>query len=410
MWELLERWFGGGFMPHGHCYLWTPAMVWAQVSSNALIGLAYLSISATLAHVVRRVKLPFSWVYIAFGVFILACGLTHFLDVATVWHPIYWADAAVRIVTAVASVGTAVLLFPLFPKVIAISKLSELAKDRGEKLELTVRDLSSANEQLQRGYEERAQLAAQNATLAERARIQEFQERFIGILGHDLRNPLAAIEMGADLLQRSAVEEKHLKVLGRIHDSTHRMSRMIEQILDLTRSRLAGGLEVRRAPIDLCAPLTRIVDELRAAFPGRMLTLRCASPLPGSWDRDRLEQVFSNLVGNAIQHGRVGTPVTVEARDDGSAVVVSVHNEGSPIPEELRAKLFDPFRRGERDSRTTRTSGLGLGLYITHEIVSAHGGSVEVRSTPDDGTTFVVKLPRTAPRDGESAQRGGAGQ
>jgi hypothetical protein len=90
LWDLLERWFGGGFMPHGHCYLWTPAMVWAQVSSNALIGVSYLSISFTLWYLVQRVKLPFSWVYVAFGGFILACGLTHFLDIVTVWHPIYW--------------------------------------------------------------------------------------------------------------------------------------------------------------------------------------------------------------------------------------------------------------------------------------------------------------------------------
>jgi signal transduction histidine kinase len=408
MWELLERWFGGGFMPHGHCYLWTPAMVWAQVLSNAVIGLAYLSISATLVHIVRQVKLPFSWVYIAFGVFILACGLTHFFDVATVWHPIYWADAAVRIVTAVASAGTAALLFPLFPKVIAISKLSELAKERGEKLEIFVRDLSNANEQLRRGQEERALLAAENATLAERARIQEFQERFIAILGHDLRNPLAAIEMGASLLERSATEPKAAKVLTRIHDSTHRMSRMIGQILDLARSRLGGGLEVRPAPIDLCVTLTRIVDELRVAFPERAPTLHCSDPLLGSWDGDRLEQVFSNLVGNAIHHGRTGTPVTVHVRDDGALVVVEIHNEGPPIAEETRAKLFDPFRRGDRESRTTQTSGLGLGLYISHEIVAAHGGSVEVRSTADDGTTFVVKLPRAELQVREDAKRVGA--
>ena len=106
MWDLLERIFGGEFMPHGHCYLWTPSMVWTQVAANASIGLAYVSISATLAALVRRVRLPFSWVYIAFGTFILACGLTHFMDVVTVWHPIYWADAGVRVVTAVASVST----------------------------------------------------------------------------------------------------------------------------------------------------------------------------------------------------------------------------------------------------------------------------------------------------------------
>ncbi len=512
MWNFLERVFGGGFMPHGHCYLWTPSMVWTQVISNGLIGLAYLSISSTLAYLVHRAKLPFSWVYIAFGVFILACGMTHFLDVATVWHPIYWADAAVRVVTAVASVGTAILIFPLVPKVLALSKVSALAKERGEKLEVAVSELRRTIDETTRyrllvesvkdatfildpkgnvtswnagaeriqGYTaheiigksvakfyppeevaerkleeelERARahglfeveawrvrkdgsrfwanvsttamhdeagavvgfakvvrdltehvaaeeklrnLAAENARLAEQARTQEFQERFLAILGHDLRNPLAAIAMGTALLkQRPANDVSSTRILGRMESSTARMSRMIEQILDLTRSRLAGGLEMNPAPIDLCDTLHGIVDEVRTAHPSRTIDLRCSS-LHGTWDADRLEQVFSNLVSNAIHHGLADRPVTIEARQDGSMVSVSVHNDGPPIAEELLTKLFDPFRRGGRDSRTAKTAGLGLGLYISREIVVAQGGTIDVQSTSSGGTTFHVFLPLTS--------------
>ena len=204
MWDFLEGLLGGGFMPHGHCYLWTPALVWTQVSSNALIGIAYLSISMTLLYLVKRAKLPFSWVYLAFGLFILACGFTHFIDIATVWHPIYWVDAAVRVVTAIASVGTAALVFPLVPKVVTLSNVSALAHERGEKLEAMVLELTATNERLRHEQEERARLASENATLAERAKIQEFQERFIAVLGHDLRNPLAAVSMGAELLKQTA--------------------------------------------------------------------------------------------------------------------------------------------------------------------------------------------------------------
>ncbi len=405
MWELLERWFGDGFMPHGHCYLWSPAMVWAQVSSNTLIGLAYLSISATLAYIVWRVKLPFSWVYIAFGVFILACGMTHFFDVITVWHPIYWLDAGTRILTAVASVGTALLLFPLVPKVIAISKLSELAKDRGEKLEAAIEELSSANDTLRVERDERERLAFENATLAERARIQEFQERFLAILGHDLRNPLAAIEMGAALLRMPDSEEKRVRLLNRIESSSNRMSRMIAQILDLTRSRLAGGLVVDAVAGNLCATIAKVVDELRVAHPTAEIVVTRPVAVPGRWDPDRLEQVFSNLVGNAIHHGAPGTPVTVAVAEQESVVAVSVHNQGPPIPEELRAKIFDPFRRGERDSRTAATAGLGLGLFISHEIVAGHGGTLDVESSASKGTTFVVKLPRIAQGPEHTAER-----
>ncbi|HWZ91568.1 MAG TPA: PAS domain S-box protein [Polyangiaceae bacterium] len=235
-------------------------------------------------------------------------------------------------------------------------------------------------------------LAVQKAALAEQARIQEFQERFLAILGHDLRNPLASIEMGTTILRRQASDPTQMRILDRMGSSSRRMTRMIEQILELTRSRLAGGLKIAPEPMDLRDTLMAIVDELRTAHPACTIVLRCPS-LPGTWDRDRLEQVFSNLIGNAIDHGEASKPVTVEARVDGQAVEVAVHNEGEPIPSDIQPTLFDPFRRGERDSRTAKTGGLGLGLYISRELVVAHGGGIDVRSNPAEGTTFRVTLP-----------------
>jgi PAS domain S-box-containing protein len=235
-------------------------------------------------------------------------------------------------------------------------------------------------------------LAAQKAALTEKVRTQEFQERFLAILGHDLRNPLASIDMGTGILRQRSNDPTTLRVLARMSSSSRRMTRMIEQILDLTRSRLAGGLEVHSAPMDLRDTLTGIVEELRAAHPFRKIDLSCPL-LAGVWDRDRLEQVFSNLVGNAILYGDPETPVTIQARNEGQTVQVQVHNDGPPIPEELRASLFNPFRRGERESRSSGTAGLGLGLYISHEIVVAHGGSIEVESNSVQGTTFKVALP-----------------
>ncbi len=237
-------------------------------------------------------------------------------------------------------------------------------------------------------------LAAEEAAVAERARIQEFQERFIAILGHDLRNPLAAIDMGAGLLrQQTEHDPATARIAERVQSSTRRMSRMIEQILDLTRSRLGGGIEMAPQPMELCATLTGVVEELRTVHPRRRIELVCARPIRGTWDRDRLEQVFSNLVSNAVHHGAKDGPVTLETHPDGAVVHVDVHNEGEPIPEPLRVSLFNPFRRGERESRTRETEGLGLGLHISREIVLAHGGDIHVRSTPSEGTTFRVTLP-----------------
>jgi len=241
--------------------------------------------------------------------------------------------------------------------------------------------------------ESRRALAAEKATLAERARIQEFQERFLAILGHDLRNPLASLDMGTGILRQRVTDPADIRVLDRMRVSSLRMSRMIEQILDLTRTRLVGGLELNPQPFDLRDAIEHIVDELRAANPSRTIHASTAS-LPGTWDRDRLEQVFSNLVGNALAHGDPATPVNVWARIEGRFVLVDVHNEGRAIPQELQSMLFDPFRRGERDSRTPKTAGLGLGLYISNEVVVAHGGQIDIQSSAGEGTTFQVRLPR----------------
>ena len=147
MWPTLERIFGGDFMPHGHCYLWSAPMVWLQVVSNALIGLAYVSISVTIYLIISRIRdVPFSWMYLAFGVFILACGGTHLVDVATVWHPIYWFDGWLRAVTAVASVITAFLLIPLVPKAIAMAHAAHESHQRGQQLEAAYAELKIAHE------------------------------------------------------------------------------------------------------------------------------------------------------------------------------------------------------------------------------------------------------------------------
>ncbi|MEO7327803.1 MAG: PAS domain-containing sensor histidine kinase [Minicystis sp.] len=252
------------------------------------------------------------------------------------------------------------------------------------------RDLTERREIEQR----RLHVAAKEAAMAELARVQEFHERFISLLGHDLRNPLAAIDMGADLLRMQAKSEPSImKVVNRIRGSSRRLSRMIEQVLDLTRSRLGGGIVMAPQPMELCDMLAAIIDEMRLAHPLRNIVYTRSAPIEGTWDLDRLGRVFANLVGNALQHGSKDTAVTIETHHDGEAVHIDVHNHGTPIPEPIRVGLFNPFRRGERDSRTKETEGLGLGLYISREIALAHGGDIHVRSTASEGTTFRVTLP-----------------
>jgi PAS domain S-box-containing protein len=240
--------------------------------------------------------------------------------------------------------------------------------------------------------EMRRALAVETAALAEKTRTQEFQERFLAILGHDLRNPLSSIDMGAQLLRQRAADPAAARVLDRMHASALRMARMIEQILDLTRARLAGGLVLNRKPMDLRDALVHVVEELRSAHPASAITLDCTSAT-GVWDQDRIEQIFSNLISNAVDYGDPAKPVTVEGRVEGHMMTIEVRNEGEPISPGLQTQIFSPFRRGDRDSRTPKTSGLGLGLYISSEIVAAHGGTMEVRSSLAEGTVFSVTLP-----------------
>jgi signal transduction histidine kinase len=219
-------------------------------------------------------------------------------------------------------------------------------------------------------------------------------EMFVGVLGHDLRNPLSSIMTGARFLERKGADEAQLRTLRRILSSASRMNDMIEQLLDLTRARLAGGMGfVRtRRGLDVDELVGRAVDELRVATPGRQVALSTTGDCRTIGDATRLLQVFSNLVSNALHHGAKEAPVTVTVAGGPDEIVVAVHNQGVIAPEIL-PQVFDPFR-GAR--RTSGSQGLGLGLFISREVVEAHGGSISVASTSEAGTTFTVRLPRAA--------------
>jgi PAS domain S-box-containing protein len=228
---------------------------------------------------------------------------------------------------------------------------------------------------------------------AELRRSGELRERLIGVVGHDLRNPLSAIDASALLLQRQqGLDARAQRTVERIRSSAARMARMIGDILDFARSSNGGVLPVHREPVDLHAICRAVLDEFQVAHAQRRFELETHGEGTGAWDADRLTQVVSNLVGNALQHGREDSPVRVGVREAGHQVRLSVHNEGEPIPAALRETLFQPFRHGASGKAASRS--VGLGLYIVRQVALAHGGEVEVRSEPDEGTTFTVTLPR----------------
>ncbi len=221
-----------------------------------------------------------------------------------------------------------------------------------------------------------------------------YNEMFAGMLGHDLRNPLNAITTAAYYIARTNPGAKTGTAANRIVSSAERMARMIDQLLDFTQIRIGNGLALRPTRLDLMELCYRIRDELEAAHPECVIGVESDGNTVGEWDYDRLLQVLSNLVGNAIHHGSEGCKVSIRGDGtDAGDVVVHVHNKGIVSPEMLPV-LFEPFRGSAKHQKTR---GLGLGLYITRQIVTAHGGTIDVNSTPSDGTTFRVQLPRTPP-------------
>jgi signal transduction histidine kinase len=378
MWETLEQLFGDQFMPHGHCYLWSPSMVWLQVSANLAIGGAYVAISATLYYIIRRIRnVPFSWMFTAFGVFIITCGATHFMDAVTIWHPIYWFDGGLRAITAVASVGTAILLVPLVPKAVALANASRLAQERGQRLEQMYLELQEAHHK---------------AGVLERAKTD-----FYANVSHELRTPLTLIlgpveQLAAD---PSLSDEQRARATVAARNATI-LRGHVNELLDIAQID-AGKLAPRYARTDL-AQIVRIAGSLfegAAHDGGFALETVTPSELRATLDSDMVGRVLQNLLANAAKHvGSGGLVRCVLERVDGMARI-DVEDSGPGIPMALRDAVFERFRQiGTTESRV---GGSGLGLAIVKELVELQGGTVRIEDAPTGGARFRVELPlRTA--------------
>jgi signal transduction histidine kinase len=240
-------------------------------------------------------------------------------------------------------------------------------------------------------------------------RVDQSRQMFLAILSHDLRNPLNCIRMAAQLVSREKHDQDSVEALAMIETSTEAVTRLISDLVDFTLSGLGRTMPLTRGPVDLVRLCREVVEAYRTTNPGRTLRFHSDGDITGVWDAGRLRQVISNLMGNAIQHGSPEGPVELSVALEGSTpeestVVLRVHNEGAPIPPDLLPTLFDPLvRYATRESAARRRPGsIGLGLYIVREIVVAKGGTVEVASTAQEGTTFTVRIPRILRVEGDS--------
>lgn len=366
------------FMPHGHCYLWIPWLLWLHVLSDFLIGAAYLGISLILWVLVRKIRLPFSPVFIAFGLFIGLCGMTHFMEIWTAWNPDYIFEGVVKAATAAASVATAIGLFYVRPQVEEVVYAARLSEERRIKLEST-----------------HAELEAMFARVRE---ADDLRSQFFANVSHELRTPLALILGPADqLLGSDNLTETQRRQLASISSNGRVLLKQVNDLLDLAKLDF-GNAQLALSGFDAAAWFGRIASQFEVAAEQRGIDFRIEAPaeLPVQADPDKLERVVVNLLSNAFKFTpRGGTVVARLAAHEDGCFRLSVDDSGPGVPPEQRELIFERFRQVEGDA-TRAHGGTGLGLAIVREFVTLHGGQVTVGESAHGGAAFEVILPAQA--------------
>jgi signal transduction histidine kinase len=385
MMELFKHLFAAdGFMPHGHCYLWVPGLVWLHVISDALIGLAYVAISATLVYLVHRGRsdIPFHSMFLAFGTFIVACGGTHFMEVWTLWTPVYWLSGSVKVITAVASVMTAIALPPMVPLALRMVRAARVSEERRLELE-------SAHAELNTLY----------------AKLQEFDQlktQFFANVSHELRTPLALVLGPTEkLLAAGGLTDGQRRDLQVIDRNARTLLKHVNDLLDISRLE-AGKMAPSYAETDLARLLRLTASHFDVLAEERQIDFTVETPpsLPAQADPEKLQRVFLNLLSNAFKFVPGGGRVRCALTADGGQATIVVEDNGPGVPAEMRESIFERFRQVEGGANRP-FGGTGLGLAIAQDFVTLHGGAITMDDAPGGGARFTVTLPLAAPPDAE---------
>jgi signal transduction histidine kinase len=406
--------YTGNFIPHGHCYLWKPELVWLHILTDSLIALSYFSIPLTLIYFVReRQDVPFRSVFIFFGAFIVSCGTTHIMNVWTLWHPDYWLSGSIKAVTAIVSFYTALTLIPLVPQALALPSPAQLeAANNALQKEIIERkrvehELREYKENLEKLVEQRtAELAKTNELLQQEVtQRQQSQEKmalllkelestnkelndFAYIVSHDLKAPLRGISSlsewlladYADKLDREGQELINLLIVR-----VHKIHNLIDAILQYSR---VGRIKEEIRLVNLNDVVTEVIELLQ---PIENVKIEIANQLPFiEFEKTRIEQVFQNLLSNAIKFiDKPQGKITIDCTEVDGYWQISITDNGPGIEKQHFERIFKIFQKLS-DSKNSNSTGIGLA--IVKKIVEMYGGEVWVESELGVGTTFFFTL------------------
>ncbi len=354
--------------------------------SDALIAVAYFSIPVGLLYFVRKRKdLDFNWMLVLFALFIVLCGTTHIFSILAIWQPLYRLEGIVKLLTGIASIATAILLWRLIPAALSLPSLKEITRRRDE-LEVLVEERTAELRQVN------------DALRSADAR----KDEFLAMLSHELRNPLASISNAIQLMSMPAATAEHTSWSKDIivRQSKH-MTRLIDDLLDVSRI-TRGKIELKKIRLDASAVVTGVVDAVRPQIIQKKQTLNVSITPGGLWcdaDPTRLEQILTNLLVNATRYTPESGSIRLKAAREGDRIVFRIVDSGVGIPQEKLSEIFELFAQGDRTLARSE-GGLGIGLTVVKRITEMHGGSVRAASEgAGHGSEFIVTLPAAAPME-----------
>jgi signal transduction histidine kinase len=401
--EILDHVFHRDFMPHGHCYFWEPAIVWSHAIADSIIALAYFTIPMSLFFIFRkRTDFNYVWIALCFAVFILGCGATHVMDVINIWEPMYRLDAGLRILTAVASIGTAIILIKITPQVLLIPSIAEWKRVNNElteshsKLKDSYDELSKAEDLLRKSnvdLEEKVEARTKELELKneELKKINYDLDSFVYVASHDLKAPISNLVALINLAKEEAGKEDHsdlIDLLSHIDNSVGKFDQTIHYLSDITRIYKNINDEIDEIHFD------KILTEIKTALSEHIkisgVQIQTDFQIPSiRFSYTDLRSLFENLLTNAIKYRSTKDIPTIHIStyQEDDAIVVKVKDNGIGFDMNKKEKIFEMFRRLH-----DHVEGSGVGLYMVKRIVDNTKGKIEVDSKINEGTIFKIYL------------------